>query len=127
MRILNKRQLFYKQYGQGVGSVLKNIINSDLVKNSLKSLGKMAFNYIVRDRKMITGDNIKKAWNMTKNTVPNLISTQFRRVLSNIIDNQPIQLANDNTKSKVSEQSKDILNQLLYGDGILKLNKVKTF
>jgi|SRR5665811_1489391 len=119
MLILNKRQIYSKQYGHGIGSFLKNIVNNDIVRKGFKSLGKMLYSFIQKPENM---SNVTKVLQNVK--FKNFLNKEkLKKIPGAVIEQTKSYLKGENDFGVLNDRSKETLNELLYGEGISQKSK----
>jgi len=138
----NNRQLYYKQKVSGSGMVYKEISENGIFKDSLKTLGKYALfglkdlwkNALKPKAIMLAKEGVemgKDLFKENKCNIQKLVSKQSQGILKKLLNRDKvtkqdliaegktdlINLAKEN-RDKVSERSKEILDKLLYGEGL---------
>jgi gas vesicle protein len=148
MIVTKHRQMYYKQKGLGIGFVNKEIYGNGIFKDTMKMLGKklwiagktlfknqilpnlkVASKYGLKSGKELIEDNKKEIGKVisdqSKNLIKNLLSKtgNTKQVISDTKD----ELINiiDKNKETVQQNSQEILNKLLYGEGLKVIKNSK--
>jgi gas vesicle protein len=150
MIVTKHRQMFYKQKGSGIGFVNKQIVGNGIFTDTMKMLGKKLWvagktlfkNQILPNLKAAAKHGLKSGKELieeNKKEIGKVISEQSKNLLKNlisksgnakqVISDTKSELRNiiDKNKETVQQSSQEILNKLLYGEGlkIIKNSKFK--
>ena len=141
MIITKQRQMYYKQKGSGIGFVNKEIHGNGIFTDTMKMLGKKLWiagktlfkNQILPNLKVAAKHGLKSGKELiedNKKEIGKVISEQSKNLLKNllsktgdtkqVISDTKNELRNiiDKNKETVQQNSQEILNKLLYGEGI---------
>jgi gas vesicle protein len=148
MIVTKHRQMYYKQKGSGIGFVNKEIYGNGIFTDTMKMLGKKLFiagktlfkNQILPNLKVAAKHGLKSGKKLiddNKNEIGNVISDQSKNLLKNllsksgnakkVISDTKNELRNivDKNKETIQENSQEILNKLLYGEGLKVIKNSK--
>jgi len=150
MIVTKHRQMYYKQKGLGIGFFNKEIYGNGIFTDTMKMLGKKLWiagktlfkNQILPNLKVAAKHGLKSGKKLiddNKKEIGNVISDQSKNLLKNllsksgnakqVISDTKNELRNiiDKNKETIQENSQEILNKLLYGEGlkVIKYSKHK--
>ncbi len=148
MIVTKHRQMYYKQKGSGIGLVNKEIYGNGIFTDTMKMLGKKLFiagktlfkNQILPNLKVAAKHGLKSGKKLiddNKKEIGNVISDQSKNLLKNllsksgnakkVISDTKNELRNiiDKNKETIQENSQEILNKLLYGEGLKVIKNSK--
>jgi gas vesicle protein len=148
MIVTKHRQMYYKQKGSGIGLVNKEIKGNGIFTDTMKMLGKKLFiagktlfkNQILPNLKVAAKHGLKSGKKLiedNKKEIGNVISDQSKNLLKNllsksgnakkVISDTKNELRNiiDKSKETIQENSQEILNKLLYGEGLKVIKNSK--
>ena len=140
--------MYYKQKGSGIGFVNKEIYGNGIFTDTMKMLGKKLFiagktlfkNQILPNLKFAAKHGLKSGKKLiddNKKEIGNVISDQSKNLLKNllsksgnakkVISDTKNELRNivDKNKETIQENSQEILNKLLYGEGLKVIKNSK--
>jgi gas vesicle protein len=140
--------MYYKQKGLGIGFVNKEIYGNGIFTDTMKMLGKKLFiagktlfkNQILPNFKVAAKHGLKSGKKLiddNKNEIGKVISDQSKNLLKNllsksgnakqVISDTKNDLRNiiDKNKETIQENSQEILNKLLYGEGLKVIKNSK--
>jgi gas vesicle protein len=135
--------MFYKQKGLGIGFVNKEICGNGIFTDTMKILGKKLWiagktlfkNQILPNLKVAAKHGLKSGKELiedNKKEIGKVISEQSKNLLKNLLSKSgdtKNELRNiiDKNKEIVQQNTQEILNKLLYGEGIkvIKNSKLK--
>jgi gas vesicle protein len=140
--------MYYKQKGLGIGFVNKEIYGNGIFTDTMKMLGKKLFiagktlfkNQILPNLKVAAKHGLKSGKKLiddNKNEIGKVISDQSKNLLKNllsksgnakkVISDTKNDLRNiiDKNKETIQENSQEILNKLLYGEGLKVIKNSK--
>jgi gas vesicle protein len=148
MIVTKHRQMYYKQKGLGIGFLNKEINGNGIFTDTMKMLGKKLFiagktlfkNQILPNLKVAAKHGLKSGKKLiddNKKEIGNVISDQSKNLLKNllsksgnakqVISDTKNELRNiiDKNKETIQENSQEILNKLLYGEGLKVIKNSK--
>jgi gas vesicle protein len=148
MIVTKHRQMYYKQKGLGIGFLNKEINGNGIFTDTMKMLGKKLFiagktlfkNQILPNLKVAAKHGLKSGKKLieeNKNEIGKVISDQSKNLLKNllsksgnakqVISDTKNELRNiiDKNKETIQENSQEILNKLLYGEGLKVIKNSK--
>jgi hypothetical protein len=113
MLIDNKRQLYKRQYGHGIGDVIRSVMNNQYAQKGFKGLykgGKYLLKNIISNL-FHNPEKVAKVFNpeRLKRQIPKIIE-KVGNTTSNFIQNRDAK--------QLTENAKDITNTFLYGEGV---------
>ncbi len=140
--------MYYKQKGLGIGFLNKEINGNGIFTDTMKMLGKKLFiagktlfkNQILPNLKVAAKHGLKSGKKLieeNKNEIGKVISDQSKNLLKNllsksgnakqVISDTKNELRNiiDKNKETIQENSQEILNKLLYGEGLKVIKNSK--
>ena len=143
-----RRQLYYKQKGSGIGFVNKEIYGNGIFTDTMKMLGKKLWvsgktlfkNQILPNLKVAAKHGLKSSKQLiedNKKEIGKVISDQSKNLLKNllsksgntkqVISDTKNEFRNiiDKNKETVQQNSQEILNKLLYGEGLKVIKNSK--
>ncbi len=140
--------MFYKQKGSGIGFVNKEIYDNVIFTDTMKMLGKklqiagktLFKNQILPNLKVAAKHGLKSGKQLiedNKKEIRKVISDQSKNLLKNLLSksgstkqviidtkNELSNIANKN-KETISQESREMLNKLLYGEGLKVIKNSK--
>jgi gas vesicle protein len=148
MIVTKHRQMYYKQKGSGIGLVNKEIYGNGIFTDTLKMLGKKLWiagktlfkNQILPNLKVAAKHGLKSGKKLiddNKKEIGKVISEQSKNLVKNllsksgnakqVISDTKNELRNiiDKNKETIQENSQEILNKLLYGEGLKVIKNSK--
>ncbi len=140
--------MYYKQKGSGIGLVNKEIYGNGIFTDTLKMLGKKLWiagktlfkNQILPNLKVAAKHGLKSGKKLiddNKKEIGKVISEQSKNLVKNllsksgnakqVISDTKNELRNiiDKNKETIQENSQEILNKLLYGEGLKVIKNSK--
>ena len=121
MIIAHKKQVYHRQFGHGIGDVLRNIFSNKFVQNGIKTIGKHLFPAGVDliKRFLTNPEKIKRIAD------PQRLVRQIPKIIDKVAD-AGIRKLIKKENVDVAKESREVIDQLLYGEGVKRDSKPGT-
>ena len=133
----NPRKQLYYMKGKGIGSFLKSLVQPDVIKGHLKTVGKL----LLEKAKSVAQNVLKPALQKAAVDVGQIVTEKAKQKLIDTLEPQKVEAKMRNLASKtqqplakeiiqkltptISEASKNLLSNLIAGSGLRKNIPIK--
>ena len=126
-----RKQLYYMK-GKGIGSFLKSLVQPEVIKGHLKTVGKL----LLEKAKSVAQNVLKPAFKQAAVSVGEVVTAKAKQKLKDVLTPEKVEAKLQNLASKtqqplmketiqkltptISEASRNLLNTLITGSGLRK-------